>query len=143
MLFELLIPIAMLGGQNQQPVAANANPRCTAEPTAVATTLAPDEHWITSLPVAIAVSREDWHGRQLALRDARVEQTGSEGFWIGGPTNCGLFVRPAEGSLIQVRAGDLIDLQGEFRLRARSAERSTTGDDVYVYAYIVRKAPPE
>jgi hypothetical protein len=139
MLAPLLIPIALLAGQDQQPVPATANSRCTAEPAAVATTLAADERWITSLPVAIAVSREEWRGRRLALRDARVEQIDSGGFWIGGHENCGLFVRPAEGSLIQVSTGELIDLQGEFR--ARSAEHSQTMTGVYVYAYIVRKAP--
>ena len=141
MLAQLLIPIAMLEGQDQQPVPATASSRCTTEPAAVATTLAPDDRWITSLPVAIAVSRENWRGRRLALRDARVEQIDSGGFWIGGRENCGLFVRPAEGSLIQVSTGELIDLQGEFRLRARAAERSATSSEVYVYAYIVRKTP--
>jgi len=55
--------------------------------------------------------------------DARIEQVDDAGFWIGGSEDgCRLYVRPAEGPLIQVKVGELVDLQGEFRFRAAAAD---------------------
>jgi len=102
--------------------------------------LTSDVQWITNLPVALRTPVEELRGRRIALRDVRVAQVDSKGFWIGIGSGEGcLYVRPAEGPLIQVRSGELVDLQGEFRSRAEQHGDYTTDKSPFVYAYIVRK----
>jgi len=100
--------------------------------------------WITSLPLALRTPPPQLRGRQLSLWDVRVEQVDDRGFWIGaGDNECRLYVTPAEGGLIHVTAGELIDLQGEFRFAIQQGSRDGSRANAYVYAYVVRKAPED
>ena len=100
--------------------------------------------WITSLDSVLALSAEQVPGQRISVRDVRVSQVDSTGFWIVVDSGeCRLFIFPAEGSLIHVEAGELIYVKGEFRHHARGQRRIGPAPDTYVYAYIVRKAPRE
>jgi hypothetical protein len=78
------------------------------------------------------------------LRDVPVEHVEEGGFWIGTRTaGCEMYVFPAEGSLIHVTLGELVDLQGEFRFRRVPAAGAQARLAPYVYAYIVRRVPDD
>jgi hypothetical protein len=85
-------------------------------------------------------------GREIAVQNVRVQSVGNHGFWVGTERGLGLvFVVPAEGSLIAVRAGEVVSLHGE--VRSGASKRHQTGVDPkrgsltpYVYAYTVRPA---
>jgi len=96
--------------------------------------------WIIDLPSIAARSERELLGLRLSVRDVRVEELSDAGFYVpAGVTECRVLVVPAEGPLIQVSPGELVDFQGEFR-RQRAA--SPGGDGIlYVYAYTVRKVP--
>jgi len=97
--------------------------------------------WITELSVALATPADELRGRRISVTDARIEQVDEGGFWIGGKGDgCRLYVTPAEGRLIHVSVGELVDLQGEFRFRVK-ADQSREPHGPSVYAYIVRPAP--
>jgi len=102
--------------------------------------LTPDVRWITNLRVALNTSAEDLRGRRIAIRDARVARVDSDGFWVGvNNDECRLYIIPAEGRLIQVRSGELVDFEGEFRLHVEQHNGSITDSTLVVYAYTVRK----
>jgi hypothetical protein len=87
-------------------------------------------------------------GRAVALMDVTVAGVGPSGFWAttsGAPDQ--IFIRPAEGSLITVRAAGTVSLQGEVRrlsdaMRGRLNPLYVRDEHIYVYAYVVRPAWP-
>ena len=142
----LLLVVALTGSQSAQTV----NPTEDVHPCLahLGVAGADDENaqvrWITSLPLALTTPLPQLRGRHLSLRDVRVEQVDDRGFWIGtGVDRCRLYVRPAEGRLIRVTPGELIDLQGEFRFRIQQGSLDGSRTAAYVYAYVVRKAPDD
>jgi hypothetical protein len=96
--------------------------------------------WITDLPSIATRSERELLGLRLSVRDVRVEELSDSGFYVpAGAAACRVLIVPAEGPLIQVAPGELVDFQGEFRLqKASSASGAGT---LYVYAYTVRKVP--
>jgi hypothetical protein len=145
MIDALLLALGLSAEQSveQQPVsAANDVRACTVARAADDSPgLTSDVRWITNLRLALAAPEPELRGRRIAVWDAPVAQVDGNGFWITtGVDECRLYVRPAERGLIQVRAGQLIDLQGEFRFRVPPGSLES-GTSAYVYAYIVRAAP--
>jgi hypothetical protein len=87
--------------------------------------------------------------REVVAVPVRVEETRDHGFWVtpvAGEER--VFVVPAEGSLIAVRAGELVSVHGEVRLMPNAGHEQRTGNPTsglvmpYVYAYTVRTAWP-
>ena len=99
--------------------------------------------WITNLETVFALPAPQAQGQRISVRSVRVSQVDPTGFWITGSNQCRLFIVPAEGSLIHVEPGELISLQGELRLHSRLHASLAPSPGAYVYAYIVRKAPPD
>jgi hypothetical protein len=144
MLDVVLLALALQASQApDRPAAAAPDdpPPCAAvRNDSTPADLTSDVQWITTLPVALHTPIEGLRGRRIALRDARVARVDSEGFWIGvNNDECRLYIMPAEGRLIQVRSGELVDLEGEFRLHVEQRNGSITARTPFVYAYTVRK----
>jgi len=144
MVDSLLLAVAVAAGQ-AMPAASTTEPARPCGPPIDVVTQANERaqvRWITSLPLAVTTPPAQLRGRQLSLQDVRVEQVDDRGFWVGaGDNGCRLYVTPAEGGLIHVTPGELVDLQGEFRFRVHQDEREGSSSTVYVYAYVVRRAP--
>lgn len=85
-------------------------------------------------------------GRKVVLSNVPVAAPTSHGFWAALETgNRSVFVRPAEGTLITVWTGELVNLQGEVRALSPdllAAWDLDTDDDWFVYAYTVRHSTP-
>jgi hypothetical protein len=95
--------------------------------------------WIVDFGALATIPVHALRGRHISAREGRVDDVTPDGFWVAAESgNCRVFVIPAEGALIHVRVGDLVDLQGEFR-EASGAE--THPRTPFVYAYTVRHAP--
>ena len=89
----------------------------------------------------------DLVGREISTRDVRVKQVANHGFWVSAENGARVvFVVPAEGSLIIVRPGEVVSLNGEVRLTATTQHNKSDvnsepeGVMPYVYAYTVRPA---
>jgi len=145
MVESLLLAVAVAAGQSTPAAGTTTDDERACRPPIEAVTQPGESaqvRWITSLPMALTMPPPQLRGRQLSLQDVRVEQVDDRGFWIGaGDTSCRLYVTPAEGGLIHVTAGELIDLQGEFRFPVQQGSRDASRTNGYVYAYVVRKAP--
>jgi hypothetical protein len=87
-------------------------------------------------------------GRKVALADVTVERVGLFGFWAAtAPAADSIFILPSERSLIEVRVGETVSLQGEIRPMPEEVRETLTPpyawtSHVYVYAYTVRPAWP-
>ena len=140
----ILLPVALLAAQTTLSVQKIADaPACATITVATcgASTRSTADQWITDLRVAMTTPVDELRGRRVSLMDAPVAQVDDAGFWIGGSQDgCRLYVTPAEGRLIRVTVGELVDLQGEFRVRAPRKEGEPAKS---VYAYIVRQSPPD
>ena len=139
----ILLPVALLAFQANLPVEKITDVHVCSTPvqTSGASTRNTDNRWITDLSVALTTPTDELRGRRIAVTDARIEQVDDGGFWIGASGDgCRLYVKPAEGRLIQVSVGELVDLQGEFRFPVKPEQRREL-QDPSVYAYIVRQAP--
>jgi len=139
----ILLPAALLAGQAMFHDYQITDVHACAAPVATSgTTHTTADRWITDLRVALATPPDQLRGRRIWVTDARIEQVDDAGFWIGGSQDgCRLYVRPAEGPLIRVTVGELVDLEGEFRFRASPTDGREPRASVY--AYIVRQSPSE
>ena len=124
------------GTQDSRPACAVGDERDDSRPNE-------PTRWITNLEAVFALPVPQAQGQRISVRNARVSQVDPTGFWITGSNHCRLFIVPAEGSLIHVEPGEVINLQGELRLRSRAHATFAPSLGAYVYAYIVRKTPPE
>ena len=88
--------------------------------------------WITNIEAVFALPAPQAQGLRISVRNVRVSQVDPTGFWITGSNHCRLFIVPAEGSLIHVEPGELINLQGELRLRSRAHARFAPSPGAYV-----------
>lgn len=104
----------------------------------------PTDGVVTELSVISMTSDVRFVGREVSLRDARVDRVGPHGFWIATPeARDQVFVIPAEGTLIAPTAGDVVSVHGEIRqmgerLRGMLHLRSGRDEHVYVRAFTVR-----
>ena len=142
MVAQFLIPVSLVAFQ-ATPISVRADTSaCSTVEQRAAEDVVQDE-WITSLQVAATAPPQQLRGRRVSLRDVQVAQTDGPGFWIAAGTGgCQLFVDPAEGDLIHVTPGQLIDLLGEFRFRRARSGGAPSSRVPYVYAYIVRRYSP-
>ena len=139
----ILLPVALLAVQANPPLPRFTDVQVCATPvkTSGTSTRNPATRWITDLGVALTTPPDELRGRLISVTDARIEQVDDSGFWIGGNGGgCRLHVTPAEGRLIHVSVGELVDLQGEFRFPVKP-EQNRESPGPSVYAYIVRQAP--
>jgi hypothetical protein len=94
-------------------------------------------------PVDAAIDR-----REIAVEEVLVVRVAAHGFWIAAEGARGnIFVMPAEGNLITVRAGERVSLVGEARLlHLQPLDRRQTSEPArttfFIYAYTVRPAWP-
>jgi hypothetical protein len=97
----------------------------------------------------VATASADTHlvGREVMADDLEVEEVVGSRFWVSA--NDGkdrVLIVPAEGSLISVRTGELVNVHGEVRLGRIDAHRSNARSPALtplapcVYAYTVRPA---
>lgn len=120
--------------------AASASLSCSASTTKTAVSVTPVSEWITELSAVASIPSDALRGRHLSAHGARVTDVARDGFWVVDEgTHCRIFVVPAEGALIDVAVGELVDLQGEFR--AWTQPRKEPRVPAFLYAYTVREAP--
>lgn len=144
MLHALLAAVAWAA---QAPIAEAGTRRSSIQVCQAAASVKVEQHlavprvWITDIQNPALTSPNELRGRRLSVRDLVVDSIDAHGFWIlVGRPQCRMFVVPAEGSLIRVAPGEVVDLQGEFR-HATQADLHDTSTPVFIYAYVVRKAP--
>ena len=89
-------------------------------------------------------------GIEVVAADVQVREVVTHGFWVTlMDSEERVFIVPAEGNLITVRAGELISVHGEVRIMRRPvdptviARRAFGLFSPYVYAYTVRPAWPQ
>lgn len=113
-----------------------------------------EKHPIFDISSVGTVAPDSLLGIEVVADDVRVSEVTEDGFWVTprqGEERT--FIVAAEGSLIQVRVGELIRVHGEVRLTSNLADRhvadrqaieNRTSFNVvpYVYAYTVRPAWP-
>lgn len=104
-------------------------------------TVLPSRAWITDLAdVANVLSASTLEGRQISVRDVRVDAVEDDGFWIvSADQRARIRVLPAEHGLVKAHPGATVSVRGEFR-RVTSAMRHIGDAEVSLYAYVVRPA---
>ena len=124
-----MIQAATVAQVNQDDTARSA----TTEPPAVLFDLA-----------AVAGAGPQLLGREVSLRDLRVGEKKTRGFWVTATGHdAPVFVLPAEGELVSVATNDLVNIHGDVRRLSpdqtlRLGLRPETS--LFIYAYTVRPA---
>jgi hypothetical protein len=138
----ILVAVLMMVATTNVTAAQTAAVR-TEEPSPAGGSHPPDGV-VTELSTISMSSHDRVVGREVSLRDARIDRVGPSGFWIAtSDARHRVFVIPAEGTLIAPRAGDVVSVQGEIRqmsarLRGMLRLESERDEHVYVRAFTVR-----
>jgi hypothetical protein len=143
---QLLVLATVLTTMAHAAAATPSATQSSGEAAAAAPADPPVVHFDPNVLTAASVLPVDsLLGREVALRELRVDEVASRGFWVTANAGAArFFVVPAEGELIEVAPGDTVNIHGDVRLlpedwRRRQATLTGAGR-MLVYAYTVRPA---